>query len=322
MSEAHVELDGHDLLIVGGDGDDGVANLPPVIHEPALVAAQLLLPRDAVVLDVGANLGILTIGYARHAARVIAIEASPRTFEYLTKNLAHAGVTNVETVHVAASDSTTTLEFFDSGWFSAGSFVKESTLAANIHDGSITVPAEPIDAVVDRLGLDRLDFLKLDVEGHELPALRGAKDTIARFRPIAAIELNFFTTTSFGNTLPLDFLAEIRSIFPYVYAYNLYDGLAEVNDEHGMYKCVQNAFVTGRIYEAICSFEPLSAAAQGALARAVSPLPVPADPAALEALRTERDALRAEIDALHASSSWRLTAPVRWLGAKVRQRKA
>ena len=48
----------------------------------------------------------------------------------------------------------------------------------------------PLDDVFDSLALDRLDFIKVDIEGHEHKFLTGAARTIARFRPILLMELN------------------------------------------------------------------------------------------------------------------------------------
>ena len=50
-------------------------------------------------------------------------------------------------------------------------------------EGSVQVEAVTLDGFVERAGLDRLDLVKLDIEGAELSALQGARETIRRFRP-------------------------------------------------------------------------------------------------------------------------------------------
>ena len=52
---------------------------------------------------------------------------------------------------------------------------------------SITVPVRPLDDIVDELRLDRVDFIKMDIEGAERQAVEGARRTIQRFRPRMAL---------------------------------------------------------------------------------------------------------------------------------------
>ena len=117
----------HEVHLVGEDGDSFIQDLPGVVREPALDYAELTLADDAIVIDAGASLGVLSLGFSFIAprGRVIAIEASPNTYRRLVDNLAGANATNVETMNLAVGESAGTLEFFSSPWFSAGSFVKK-----------------------------------------------------------------------------------------------------------------------------------------------------------------------------------------------------
>ena len=51
----------------------------------------------------------------------------------------------------------------------------------------MTVPLTTIDKIVNELGLERVDFIKMDIEGAEVAALTGARETLRRFRPRLAI---------------------------------------------------------------------------------------------------------------------------------------
>ena len=332
QTEHLVNIRGHDLRITGDDADGLTHNLPRVVHEAVLEYAAAVLPRDATVLDLGANLGWVAAGFALIVdhGTVVAVEASPTTFAHLEHNMRAAGLQNVTLINAAASDTAGTLEFFDNEWFSAGSFVKESTLAAEVHVGAVKVPAVTVDELVAQLSLDRVDFIKIDIEGHELPALRGARDTLERFRPSAMIEMNLFTTTSFGNTLPLDFLSEICAVFPYVYDYRFDVGLFPIASEADMYGRVQSQFISGLPTDLICRFDPLPDDARDALAAALSAVPAP-DPTEVdlghtrEALaRTQRALAIAEdkVRALEGSTSWKMTAPARWMSDRVRALRA
>ncbi len=331
--ERNVTVLGREVTIAGRDSDTGLAQLPVSIAEPAIDCAGALLADDACVIDGGANLGLTAIGFALVAprGRVYAIEASPSTFEYLAKNVERSGVANVECLHVALGDVEGTVELFDNEWFSAGSFVKQDTLASSLHTGSTTVRCETIDHLVDRLGIERLDWLKLDIEGHEIPALDGARTTLERFRPTAFIEMNFFTITSFASMLPVQFLGEVMARFPFVYDFSYGQGLFPVADEHDVYQTAQRQFVAGRPSDLICRFEPLSEDAQDELRRvaheraaapAAEPVaePVVAPPEEHDdaELRHEIAELRHEIAMLRSSTSWKVTGPMRWASERAR----
>jgi FkbM family methyltransferase len=133
-----------------------------------------------VVLDVGGHLGSFTRLALRQGARlVVAFEPEPvnracfqRTFQQ--EIAAH----RVVLVEAAAWSEPGELQFHVLNENSAGgSSVRHSS-------GSVvTVPAVTIDDTVGRLALDRVDFIKLDIEGAERHALRGAARTLARFGP-------------------------------------------------------------------------------------------------------------------------------------------
>jgi FkbM family methyltransferase len=133
----------------------------------------------AVVLDVGANIGALTIPLATVAAHVHAFEPQPPLADVLAENVARAGLTNV-TVHrcaVGAVDGTIRLP-------------RVAYDRPNNFGGlSMGGDGYPVPLItIDGLHLDRVDLIKMDVEGAELDALAGAADTIERCRPHCYVE--------------------------------------------------------------------------------------------------------------------------------------
>ena len=74
--------------------------------------------------------------------------------------------------------------------------------------GDTPITSTTLDLFAEQVGLQRLDLIKVDVEGAEISLLRGGEATIRRFRPILMIEVNTTTLARFGHT-PLDLLSEI-----------------------------------------------------------------------------------------------------------------
>ncbi len=119
---------------------------------------------DSVVLDIGANIGAMTLLFARKAKHVHSFEPSPRALRLLRKNVP----TNC-TVHAVAlgeSNGTATLS------------ETESTDVSFISSEGISVPMQTVDS----LGFDP-DFIKIDVEGYEVPVLKGARKALKRGVP-------------------------------------------------------------------------------------------------------------------------------------------
>jgi FkbM family methyltransferase len=127
-----------------------------------------------VVVDAGAFIGDHTIAYlekVKAAGCVFAFEPNPKAFQCLIHNCPMA-------------------KAFNYGLCShAGEAFLE--LCENVGASSIGEVGKAIKLMcLDELNLDRLDFIKLDVEGYELKALRGAEGLIDTYRPTMWIEIN------------------------------------------------------------------------------------------------------------------------------------
>ena len=138
-----------------------------------------------VVLDCGANVGVFAKkALAAGASRVIAIEPAPENLRVLKKNLAAeiaAGKVTVYEKGVWDKDDILKMSI-DPTNSAADSFVRQ-------REGGqfIELPLTTIDKLVAELGLERVDFIKMDIEGAERQAIAGAAETIKRFRPRMAL---------------------------------------------------------------------------------------------------------------------------------------
>jgi FkbM family methyltransferase len=142
-----------------------------------------------VVLDCGANVGVFTREALNAGAKkVIAIEPAPENIECLRRNYAPevaAGRVIVYPKGVWDKDDILPLNV-DSHNSAADSFVIHPAGSHATADG---LPLTTIDKLVSELGLDQVNFIKMDIEGAEPKALAGARDTLARWHPKLAISV-------------------------------------------------------------------------------------------------------------------------------------
>jgi FkbM family methyltransferase len=142
--------------------------------------------RGDVVLDCGANVGVFTrTALDRGARLVVAIELAPTTIECLRRNFAEEiRVGRVILYPKGVWNRPDTLEMALPEENNAGA---NSVVLGRESANKVRVPLTTIDLISSELQLDRVDFIKMDIEGAEKEALEGAANTIHRYRPRMAI---------------------------------------------------------------------------------------------------------------------------------------
>jgi len=141
-----------------------------------------------VVVDVGSHLGKYAIEAAMLVGSkgiVVAIEAIPANFSMLKKNIELNRLENVVAFNLAAWNSKCSLQFL------VGSTSANSNISRyNYEQGKIEVQAERTDKLlIEQLDLNRVDWIKIDVEGAEYEVLLGLEETLSRFKPIIIVEI-------------------------------------------------------------------------------------------------------------------------------------
>lgn len=147
--------------------------------------ARTLLPRDGVFVDVGANIGLHTLAIAAHVAEggsVVAFEPHPLNHRLLVRNLRQNNLRHVVAENAGLAEFDTTL--IGSAQPGGGNW----SLASR-GDHHFDVRLMRLDDYWRDHPLPRLDLMKIDVEGAEVRVLRGARQTIARFRPLIVFEV-------------------------------------------------------------------------------------------------------------------------------------
>jgi FkbM family methyltransferase len=117
------------------------------------------------------------------ASLVIAIEPDPLNAEAFRRNLAEPiRDGRVKLIEKALWDTEGTLTLHR-----ADTSAETTAAIESIHGEELIVPMTTLDRLIEELKLDRVDFIKMDIEGAEQAALRGAVETLKRHRPILAI---------------------------------------------------------------------------------------------------------------------------------------
>ncbi len=151
-----------------------------------------ILRPGMVFLDAGANEGIYTLFASAKVGldgRVIAVEPSPRELVHLRTNLHLNSAHNVDVVEQALAEHRGTLRLLlaeerHSGQNTLGDFAYPSVVAA----AAVQVTVTTVDQIANELELERLDVIKLDLEGAEIRALAGASRSLERFKPLIFVE--------------------------------------------------------------------------------------------------------------------------------------
>jgi FkbM family methyltransferase len=137
------------------------------------------------IVDVGANIGNHAIAFAEVAGSVIALEPHPTTYRLLEMNVAALG--NVTALNVGASDAAARVRAVRPRLNYGGTAITDRPAAPD--ESEWTFEVAPIDSIEAVAAAD-IAMMKFDVEGHEPAALRGARQTILRHRPLIVMEQN------------------------------------------------------------------------------------------------------------------------------------
>ena len=165
-------------------------------HHSAAVAKVIRehLRSHMTFVDVGANLGELTLLAAKRLVngRVLAFEPDPQIFLQLSRNISINHLSSVELFNIALFDKTDSLPLYRKQDINFGTINEgvPSLFSTGNDPQEVRVQLRRFDDVARESGLDRLDVMKIDVEGAEMMVLRGAECFIKRYRPIIITELS------------------------------------------------------------------------------------------------------------------------------------
>jgi FkbM family methyltransferase len=182
LAPKSTEIDGHKIFLDPKDALD--LSTKPEFEPLATKTVKRIVKKGDVVLDIGAHIGYYTLILARlvgEKGRVFAFEPEPNNFALLKKNVEANGYKNVVLIKKAVSDKSQKLKLY----------LYENSGTHRIHKTKDSYASVSIDAVKlddyfksykshDKMYSNRVDFIKMDIEGAESAAIKGMKELLQK----------------------------------------------------------------------------------------------------------------------------------------------
>lgn len=155
-------------------------------------------------VDVGANIGLMTLVASQcvgNSGKVISYEAHPETVKILEFNLNLNSISNVEVCNYALGSTNCSSIIYDNWHINRGG---ASLIVKTENSAAYSVEIRRLDDSRDSTIHPKI--IKIDVEGFELEVLKGAEETIKKFKPILIIELSSKRDNSYSINELMDFI--------------------------------------------------------------------------------------------------------------------
>ena len=154
------------------------------------VIFERYIHKDSVVIECGCHIGVHTVKMASLCKTIYGFEPMPDTYHVLAKNIRLNGIQNAVLYKKGVADKSGMTKY---AWSIAG-----NPGGSGLANNPMGVPSwcPPMDKTIDvelmtidSMNLDRLDFMKLDVEGYEPLVIKGAINTITKYKPVIVMEI-------------------------------------------------------------------------------------------------------------------------------------
>ena len=152
-------------------------------EEDILQELDNYIPAEAVILDCGANIGNHTVYWLKKSPknieRVHCFEPIKNTFDILSKNVELNNLQNCAVLHnIGLNDKASSADI--------ANYDRENIGGASLKEGNGEITLKKLDEV--ELKENKIDFIKIDVEGMEYPLLNGAVNTLEKYKPLIFLE--------------------------------------------------------------------------------------------------------------------------------------
>ena len=165
-------------------------------NDPSSDLIELIKLGGDVFIDIGANVGFYTVSAAQTFNRVFSFEPTPKTLTSLRDNIKRNEILNIDIFDCALSEKPGVFKLHVNPLNSGGNSLNNHRSSMIKNSGrndwtTINVDVETLDTILldKENNIHSVDLLKIDIEGHEAPALKGAINTISKYKPIIYAEV-------------------------------------------------------------------------------------------------------------------------------------
>jgi FkbM family methyltransferase len=251
---------GKSITLSGNDSDTYLSTLISSLILPEQDIVNLIgasCSSDSHMLDVGANIGYISIimSLTSPAGKIYSFEPGPKIFSFLKKNVKDNRLKNVDIHNIGLSDKNYTTKLAYSSDMQAGAFVSNDPETVKVkYPVSEDIKLEALDSVYKKLGIVKCDLLKVDIEGHELSFLSGAKNFISKFKPTTIMEVNHWCLNVLNRTSLPDYIESVYTYFPYIFAFQ--DGqYLDLSDPDALFYFYYENVVNNSFFNLFCGFD-------------------------------------------------------------------
>ncbi len=157
------------------------------VFEPGVLRLiKSLLTPDSVFFDIGANIGQHSLFAANYCRHVYAFEPIRKIYEQFLMSIWENAFVSISVFNYALGNSNATFPIYSNKENRGGS----SLLVADERTFLQNVKVLRLDDIYNKMGVTRIDVMKIDVEGFEYEVLLGAEKTLDKFHPAIVIEFS------------------------------------------------------------------------------------------------------------------------------------
>ena len=163
------------------------------------------LKQDMVFIDVGSNQGEYALFAAKRLTngKVVAFEPVDKFYQQLCDNVSLNKLKNIQTLNCGLAASSGSLPIYMTGEANAMEHEGLATLYPTTERGHFVqeIQLRVFDELIESLLINRIDMVKIDVEGAELGTLQGMKQSLEKYKPFVLLEMNEITFRAAGYEL-------------------------------------------------------------------------------------------------------------------------
>jgi FkbM family methyltransferase len=290
-----------------------INNIEPEFYE----IVKVCIPNDGICIDIGANIGVKTFIMARHASKgkILSIEAGQWVSKVLIMNIKENNLYNVTVEHAVITEQSGEIIFSEcSAW-------GHITTSLESREGGAKVPAYTLNDLFMKHKLERVDFIKIDTEGHELSVLRSGLARIEKMQPWIFFEFNSLCLMAYGDINPKELLIFVFANFKYVFRVmkNGPPWLKPVEASDIITLLYKNIIKNSSIDDFLCTNRQSALdEVKDLIITSNSNLDKEEYNRIISENKNEINRIYEELEAMRHSKSWKITTPLRWISRKVK----